>query len=466
MVRRWSLLGFAAWLMGGEADWPRFRGPNGSGVSETRGVPVEFGPRKNVVWKAETPPGHSSPILVKDRIFLTGYGPSALYTICLDRHTGREMWRRELARPKPAAYHRNNNPASPTPASDGTSVFVFFQEAGLLAYDLTGGLVWHLDLALPRIAHGMGTSPIVAGDSVILNCDSSNGNSFLIAVDKNTGRVRWRTRRDEMGLIPGYATPVLDGDAVVVPGSLQWAAYEIRTGKKTWQVEGLPSQPKGSAIVVGDVVIGGAPAFADGAADETFSFARMLMLDSNHDGAVSRVEATTPLARKWLDLTDENGDGQITESEWNSRVALLRGRNTLFAVRPGRNAGDRDLLWKREIAVPYVTTPICYRGILYLIKEGGVLISVDPKTGAMLERTRLTGGAVDQYFASPVAADGRLYLVSQAGHLAVMDAGPKLVVLGVNDLEEECYATPAIGHGRLYLRTSSALYCFGSAERP
>lgn len=455
-------MAFAACLPAADLEWSRFRGPNGSGVSETTSAPVEFNPRKNVVWKAETPPGHSSPILVKDRIFLTGYGPSALYTICLDRKTGREVWRRELARPRPAAYHRNNNPASPTPASDGTHVFVFFQEAGLLAYDFAGHLVWQLELALPRAAHGMGTSPIVAGDLVILNCDLNAGNSFLVAVDKKDGSVRWRTPRSETGLIGGYATPVLAGGDVVVPGSLQWAAYALETGAKSWQVEGLPSQPKGSAIVVGDVVIGGVPAFADGAGDEVFSFARMLALDANHDGSVSRTEATTALARKWLDLTDENRDGQVAEAEWNRRVALLRGSNTAFAVRPGPGAGQRDLLWRRDIAIPYVTTPICYRGLLYWIKEGGILTQLDPKTGNVLARVRLSGGAADQYFASPVAAAGRLYLVSQTGHVTVVNAGPKPQVLAVNDLDEECLATPAIGNGRLYVRTASALYCFGS----
>ena len=120
-------------------DWPRFRGPNGSGVSEARGRPIEFSTQRNVFWKAELPPGHSSPILVGDRVFVTGFSPDRLYTICLDRHTGRELWRRNLPRSKPAAYHANNSPASPTPASDGRHVYAFFQETGLVAYDLKAG---------------------------------------------------------------------------------------------------------------------------------------------------------------------------------------------------------------------------------------------------------------------------------------------------------------------------------------
>ena len=444
-------------------DWMRFRGPNGSGVADIQTIPTHFGPQRNLLWKTEVPPGHSSPILVGNHVFLTAFGPGELYTICLDRQTGKESWRRTIPRAKPAAYHANNNPASATPASDGKRIFVFFQEAGLFAYSLDGRRLWEVPIALPQTVHGMGASPIVAAGLVILNCDLSNGPSFLLAVDHKTGDVRWKIMRGESGPLPGYATPVIQNAAqIIVPGSLEWSAYSLQSGAKLWGLPGMPMQPKSSAIVKSEIVFGSAPAFAEGATEEAFSFSRFLALDRDRDRIISRQEAdVTARARVWFQWADKNRDGLITEEEWNSWVASARGVSTVFAVRPGSETGEPRLLWIREMAVPYVTTPIHYRGVLFLIKEGGLLTSIDPKSGEVFKRARIPG-AQDQFFASPVAAAGKLILTSQAGHLVTVSAAPQWDVLAVNDLQEECYATPAVAEGRLYVRTTSALYCFGS----
>jgi outer membrane protein assembly factor BamB len=152
-------------------DWPQFRGPNGSGVGQSTGLPVEFGPGKNVIWKKTVPTGYSSPILIQDRIFLTGCESERLLTICLDRNSGDTLWQKEAPRPRKEKIDFRNNPASPTPVTDGENVYVFFPDFGLLGYDFDGKEIWRHPLGPFDNEYGMGTSPIVADNKVILVCD-------------------------------------------------------------------------------------------------------------------------------------------------------------------------------------------------------------------------------------------------------------------------------------------------------
>ncbi len=176
------------------AQWPQFRGPNGSGVDPGSGYPTAFSPTNNVVWKATMPYGQSSPVVASGRVYLTGSDGGKLLTISLEAGTGREVWRREL---KPAhsqkVYHAND-PASPTPAADAEGVVVFFPDFGLAAYSLDGTERWTMPLGPFKSFYGMSASPIIAGDLVVLLCDQRSG-SFLVAADRKTGKVRWRKDR-------------------------------------------------------------------------------------------------------------------------------------------------------------------------------------------------------------------------------------------------------------------------------
>src|SRR5579863_2752642 len=174
-----SMPGFAA-------DWPRFRGPNGSGVNETTGLPAEFGPDKNLVWKTPLPPGHSSPILVGDRIFLTAYDADKLLTFCLERSTGKILWRREAPRDRKEALDALNSPASPMPVSDGKNVFVYFGDYGLVSYGIDGNERWKMPLGPFSNVYGMGVSPVLVDDEVVLVCDQSR-NSFVAAFGQEDG---------------------------------------------------------------------------------------------------------------------------------------------------------------------------------------------------------------------------------------------------------------------------------------
>src|SRR6185503_6591248 len=180
-------------------EWQQFRGPNGSGVSASVGLPEMFGPEKNVVWKTGLPPGHSSPVLTRNRIFVTAHTKEKdtykLLVICLDRATGKILWQREVPRTHSGRLQLVNGPASPSPVTDGTNVYVFFQEFGLISYDGAGKERWRMPLGPFNMFYGFGASPILVDDKVILPVDQDHPASYMIAVNKNTGKVSWKVER-------------------------------------------------------------------------------------------------------------------------------------------------------------------------------------------------------------------------------------------------------------------------------
>ena len=211
-----------------ESTWSRFRGPNGTGIAETAGLPVEFGPEKNVVWKTGLPTGYSSPVLSNEHIFLTAFEEESLLTYCLDRGTGEVVWRRSIARTRSARLDPRNNPASPTPAVDADTVVVFFEDFGMVAYDHAGDEQWRLPLGPFNNEYGMGASPILVGDKVFLACDQST-DSFLIAVSKTDGETVWKVDRPQA--TSGHCTPIVyqpDSGApqLILPGSFFLDAYD------------------------------------------------------------------------------------------------------------------------------------------------------------------------------------------------------------------------------------------------
>src|SRR5215831_11477560 len=250
------------------SEWSQFRGPNGTGVAETTGLPVEFGPKTNVVWKTELPPGHSSPVLTRDRIFVTAYSKVAttarrfnahgqaspidkenykLLVIAIDRATGKIVWEREVPRQNRGRLQNPNNPASPSPVTDGTNVYAFFQDFGMISYNAAGKERWRIPLGPFNMFYGFGASPILVDDKVILPVDQDNPGSYLIAVDKSTGKVRWKV--DRPVVISGYSTPIVyqpkqGPKQIIVPESFQLSAYSVEDGKRVWWVRGLACEMK------------------------------------------------------------------------------------------------------------------------------------------------------------------------------------------------------------------------------
>ena len=453
--------------MVGGAEWPQFRGVNASGVSDATNLPVEFGPAKNVIWKTALPAGHSSPVITADRIFLTAFDAANLYVITLDRATGKILWRREVPRSRQQELHESNSPASPSVATDGKNTYAFFTDFGLISHGPDGEERWRVPLPRFNNPFGMGASPILANGKVIQVCDSETG-SFLIAVDQQSGRVAWRVERPEM--TRGFSTPVLyqakgGGLQVLVAGTNRFIAYDVETGTEIWSIRGLTWQMKPTPVVDGDTayILGWAGGADQGNQEKIPEYAEVLKKrDANKDGKLG-VEEVDPQYKKDLEGSDYDHDGFYDEREWEKFREKRSSINSVMAVRLGGKGDmtDTNILWRYYKSLPNVPSPLLYRNVLYLMKEGGILTALDAATGAVLKQGRIKG-AVDFYYSSPVAADGKIYTASQSGQVAVIKAGSDWEILALNEMDDEVYATPAPLDRRLYLRTKSALYCFGN----
>ncbi|MCL4819124.1 MAG: PQQ-binding-like beta-propeller repeat protein [Vicinamibacteria bacterium] len=451
-------------LVAGAQDWPRFRGPQGTGVAEGAALPAVFGPAKNLVWRVEVPRGRSSPIVVRDRVFLTALDGDRLATLAFDLATGAPLWRRDVARAHAHDVYVGNDSATPTPASDGESLFVFFPDLGLLAFDLDGQERWRLPLGPFDSFYGLSGSPVVHGDTVALVCDQRKG-SFALAVDKRSGAVRWRVARPN-AVTEAYATPVVHAPdsgspQLLVAGARRNDGYDLATGRSLWWVGNLGIYPAGSPVIHGDTMISVA---TGGETPEYPPFDSFLeQLDSDKDGILSTAEFAKDAEYKdhfgWLDV---DGDGRITRPEWDAKRDESVAEAGVVSTAIG-GEGDRtasSLRWRYKKSFSYLITPLVYRDAVYLVKGGGIVTTLDPRTGQVFKTGR-TPEAIGSYFASPVAGDGKVYLLSEAGQVTVLKADPQWEILAVNALGERVEATPAIAGGRIYIRTERALYSFG-----
>ena len=457
------------------SEWDRFRGPNGTGIGPDGELPVVFGGDRALVFRTELPPGHSSPILAGGRVHLTAYSETEFFTIALDPETGAELWRAAAKRERVTKVDSRNNAASPSVAAAADGVYAFFPDLGLIGYDEEGRETWRQTLGPFDNFYGMGASPILVGDTVVLVLDQ-NLDSEILAVDRRSGEVLWRTPRPEA--TSGHSTPVLretaDGPEILAPGSFLLTAYDIADGRARWWVRGLPWEMKSTPLLEGDLIYVngyGAPVNQPGNQITPPAFSEALEAsDSNGDGLIARDEAEGH-SDFWFGVIDLSSDGLLEASEWAYYEAVLSSQNGILAIRPGApgESGDlteRNTVWSYRRRVPQLPSPLLYRGVLYMVNDGGIVTALDPESGAMLSQARLRG-AVDAYYASPVAADGKIYFVSELGMAVVvapLAAGEKsqeLEVLRVNPLGEAVYATPAIAPSRLYIRTVEHLYAFG-----
>ena len=453
-----------------ETSWSRFRGPNGAGVADTEGLPIEFGPKKNVVWNTPLLPGHSSPVLSKSHVFLTGFEDKSLITFCLDRETGAVVWKRSIERKRRAKLDKRNNAASATPAVDEDTVVVFFEEYGLLAYDHAGKKLWEAPLGPFDNVYGMGASPLLFEDRVFLACDQQN-KSFLLAVGKKDGKELFKVDRPQAK--SGHCTPILyrpeEGTPqLILPGSFLLDAYDTKTGERVWWVKGLSFEMKSTPVLLdGTIYINGygSPLNQPGRQIELPEFAEVVKTrDADGDGEISNEEMPRSRARMFFSFADLDGNEKLGAKDWKFLRATLASQNGMLAIKAG-GKGDmtkKSVTWSYRRSVPQLPSPLVYRDVLYMLNDqSGLIAMLKPKTGEMIERGRLKG-AIDNYYASPVAADGKIYCVSEGGLAVVLKAGGSLEPLAINDLKSQCYATPAIADGRLYVRTADTLYCFGT----
>jgi outer membrane protein assembly factor BamB len=456
-------------------DWPQFRGINGSGVAEgPEPLPVEFSQDSNVLWQAAPGDGIGSPVVASGRVFTTAWLGDAGYAVfCHDAVSGAERWKRVLPAGKPPRITPPNSHASSTPAADAERVYVAFGTLGLIALDAaTGAEAWRHPLPEPAylMDWGPGASPVVR-DGRVYFAQDDDLNPFLVCLDAKTGARLWKTARPEM--LAGYSLPVfceaggrLD---LVVAGSGKLIGYDPETGAERWTCASLLRTVMTSPVVHGDLIYLAIQSYGD--ATRTLKHALLEWLDTNQDGTLARAEMPAEFLERF-DASDRNRDGVIGADEidtaFQHRDNQAAGGNTIQAVRGG-GTGDvtsTHVVWNLDNKSPSnLSSPLVYHGRLHVVKSGGISSCFDAASGETVwGRTRLMN--FGDYYASPVAGDGKIYIAGRNGFVVVLEDGPELKVLARNDMGQEILGTPAIADGKIYLRTREKLYCVALAVPP
>jgi outer membrane protein assembly factor BamB len=399
-------------------NWPHWRGPNYDGVSAETNLPAEWGEGKNLAWKLPLPGmGGSTPIVWGDRIFLTSEAGKDLVLMCVST-AGKELWKRKVGEGKLRYRGEEGNGASASPSTDGRHVWCFFGTGDLACFDLDGKEVWHRnvqeDYGRFNTYHGFHTSPLLYGDRLYLQLIHSNTKPGLVlALDKATGKEVWKVERKSDGNTENehsYATPTVwrkgDKAYLITHGNDYAVGHRLEDGGEIWRVGDL--NPK----------------------DRYNKFLRFV---------------ASPVATP---------DLIVIPTAKNHAVVGLNPEATGMV-----RAGSKFERWRMPNGTPDVPSPLVHDGLVYLCRENGVLICLDAKTGKKLYEERTHNFL---HRASPVYADGKVYLTARDGTATVVKAGPKFQKLATNKLPDTITASPAVSGGRVYLRGYKALYAVGA----
>ena len=484
----------------GEAVWPQFRGPNGSGLANAFKPPVRIAADKPA-WKTPIPPGKSSPVVCNGTIFLTGVQTGRLATLAIDSKSGKLLWQKPAPEVKLESVHSAGSVAASTPCVDEQRVYAYFGSYGLLCYDHAGKELWNKPIPTPQSMYGVSTSPILHDQKLILVLDddatlpdSKLSRSRVIALDKATGQIAWETPRPNNRGV--WSSPMIwkqdHGTDLVVLGDGRISGYDPATGSERWLVTGFAREPiavpvAGSGHLFASVAMQGGR--GDVKLDPEPFWKALLPLDRNGDGMIGRDEMTAdftmplrpelPLGHpgfglplpadpakrkekqeKMFDMRDKNHDGLLTREEFVTDMNVGHGEPFLMAIRPG-GTGDvtaTHVAWRISSGVPEIPCPIHHSGRLYLVRDGGILNCVNATTGESIYRQRL--GPSGQYCASPVIANDHLYILSSKGHLSTVATGDRFEILHQTDLKAPISATPAMDRNSLYVRTDDAIMAF------
>lgn len=398
----WSLSGTVA-----AAEWPGWRGPDGSGISPGKNLPTRWSGTENVRWKIPLEgAGVSVPVVWGDRIFLTtsdGRTSDQLHIWCYQRSDGRTLWHaRFFGSAQPEGQFAPGGMAVPTVATDGQHVAALFGTGDLVCVDFDGKPVWIRSLAEEygpfRNRWGMGASPILLGGLVFIQVDHW-GQSYLLAVDVKSGTTRWKTNRDASVNWSSPAVAKVKGRTqLIATGTYQVKGYDAEDGRELWTVNGMQMQCIPTPVVQGDIAY-----------------------------AVSGRRGYT------LAIRLDGSQGDLTSSH---------------------------VVWKKTRGAPFVPSALCYGGQYYLVDDTGMLTCLDAATGETLYQERLGG----KFHASPVAGDGKVYFASMEGIVTVVEAGPKYKLIAKNNIGETIVASPAIAHGEIFLRGEKQLFCIQSTK--
>lgn len=470
------------------ADWPQFRGTNGAGVA-AEAVPVEFGPDRNELWSVPLAPGHSSPCVVDDSIFLTTFdGPARnLNVLRIARKDGSVVWSREVHVDRVETGHPSFNPASSTPACDGERVVAYFGSFGLICFDVGGDKLWEVKLPLAKSYGGNATSPAIIGDKVILY-RGNHVDHFLLALDKKTGDELWRVRQDEpfTSELACTSFPIVAGNKLIVHTARSVQAFDVETGKLIWVTKCATTATSTPVLAGSEVIVAAWNKMGEPALRPSFPTFDDLVgsHDKDKDNLISRdelprlmifhrpdgAEAPQNGAALHFSRADRDRDGEISAEEWGRQLAdIARFRegykkHGLLAIPIDSKGvvGKEGVRTLATQAIPEVPSPLVHGGIVYCVKNGGVLSSVEISTGKLLSRVRTRGKGT--HYASPVIIGDKLYSTAGDGTITVLTLGATPKILAVNKMGGRTYATPAASDGVLYVRTHAKLFAFRKAE--
>jgi outer membrane protein assembly factor BamB len=461
------LLGLLTSSSMAETNWPQFRGPRFDNNFPGEHPPAEFGPEKNLKWKVTMSIGHSSPIVLGERLIIAGFdGEVGLETIAIDRNTGALLWRQAVRPEKLESYFpKFNNPAASTPASDGERIVSYFGSFGFVCYDLDGKELWRRPMPIPDAKDGFGTgsSPIIHDGKIFLIRDEQGPGQGMYAIDVRNGKDVWHRKRD--GFRISFGSPVIWDGCVVAAGDLRLKAYDLNTGADRWVITGLSAAPCTTPAPGADGNLYVA-VWNNGSANEPNipPWEKMKeLMDKDGDGKLSPQDCEGTIFGDLFTTIDHNRDGFIEGSEWNANLArMFEGKNSVMSIRPG-GRGDvtkTHVRWQSEKGAPGVASPLVYDGLLYLVKDGGMLTVYEADSGKLLvDRERL--GAEGDYYASPIAVDGKIYAVSQRGVFICIEAGVTPSVLWTADFGEPIAATPVVAANTVYVRSQDHVWAFG-----
>lgn len=401
-------------------NWPGWRGPRGDGSSLEQNLPTEWdgASGRNIAWKTPIPgKGHSSPIVWQDNVFVATFfegeaekdKPDRML-LCLDRKTGKELWRRTVIEAPKEKKHTLNSYASGTPATDGELVYVTFLlpdfgsetertpgEMVVAAYDFDGNQKWLVKPGRFASVHGYCSSPVLFEDKVIVNGDH-DGDAYIVALNKKTGETVWKVPRENK--TRSYVTPIIreiDGRTqMILSGSMCVASYDPRTGERHWIMDGPTEQFVASMV---------------------------------YDGKYAYLTAGFP--ERHIMAVDPRGSGKLS---------------------------DEAIAWRVKKGASYVPSPVLCGDYFLVAADNGAVSCFKARTGELQWMERLG----KNYSASLVSAGGLVYLLADDGVMKVVRPGPKLEVVAENKLGEFCYASPAISQGQLFIRSENALYCVES----
>ncbi len=395
-------------------DWTRFRGPNGQGVTSESDLPLNWSGDSNIAWKTPIPgQGWSSPIVSGDHVFVTTAtdGGASCRVIGIDRKSGEVLWNTEVHRQVPGPKRAQNSYATPTPVSDGKRVYAAFYDGTVVAVDFDGKRVWKNEEVDFHSLHGLGASPMLAGELLIMPFDGSSpqeqrvgwkepwDQAVLLAIDTETGKTRWRGKRGLSRV--GHVTPIAidNGQTVISAGGDRVQAHDVKTGERIWSV-------------------------------------------------YSQGEGVTP--------SPVLGEGLIFTSSGFEEP-------TIRAIRPGGRGDvtESHIAWEQTRGVPALPSPLYVKPYLYTISRDNILYCLQAATGDIVWQERLGGN----YSASPLLADGRIYITSEEGVTTVIEPGAEYKKVATNKLEGKTMASIAVSQGNFFLRSGDSLYCIGNPPR-